>query len=876
MKVFSKTSNFVVAIFFITFTGFPSLARDGFILQRDLDRDLTLAIGALRSHNNTFRKNLSLNIKNQLRENIIFWETRNVSSSAYYIIQLMSDDNIIPADLALSALILYQTKHYNHADETLSLLRKLEPNDHHIDDLANEGKLNAAQTIEIEIARSLARDSRKIDAVNHYNSAFPEKIPLSYAVEYYLVLGTSSTPGYELSTSKLLALADRWSEDSRFKLGYAQLLTYMDASRDKGIGLLQELSTIPSVAETSRQSWRLALLWQAGGTGALRQIDAYTSKFSTDPELTAKRADIDATLPDEALLARLNGYAALEENDTRLADAAFTKALSIDPSDTEAMVMLSNIRRTQNRLRESKILMLRALEIEPDRKEEFLIAFGIKTNNLDDLYKLLNTKLLPIKDDKNFILVSEHAIRKKLSDLLISKDLISAVRLLKLYILSNKNSPLVFELGLIQINSGDCTGAIQSFESAVTIIPDNNDIKFNLARSFLCGGSESRGLGLLGQLRQIHLKTGVPTDVDRIDRTVSEYIVSRTETTYSVSKQIRNFQTAIKIWHDSPWARLALARLYWETGRKSEAIILIKSNIGNSGGSGDNIEASIIFFSEIKDLVSAVNLASRVPDNQRTVFMKEIIQNNDVKMRIDILKKTFKGEILAEKLLQIAASSDPFGKRAIFIAQELMQAKKSDLVPRVFQSAIESTDRPSEAQRISYATFLLDHNFIVEGRKIVQSLREGTMSADGKTTLDKIERAQIPRYLKTISKKFGIKEAVRVGESYQGSDLDGVNLRVSLLQLHAQDGSAEESKQMVNDLIMKYPDDQGVWLTAIKLGLADDREGSIQMAARAAQKFGNSSDFLVEVAAYFKEAGMKREALSYYMRARSVRVATGH
>lgn len=447
--------------------------------------------------------------------------------------------------------------------------------------------------------------------------------------------------------------------------------------------------------------------------------------------------------------------------------------------------------------------------------------------------------------------------------------------LLRLILCRKKVFCFINYMGSLQVESGDCDAAIHNFQNARAMQPGDSNIMLTLANSMLCGAHEAEGLSLLGQVRQIYAKAGMRAGIDRIDHFVSHYIVSKTIVSDLVTKRILNFQTALKIWSDSPWARLGLARIYWTRGRKLEAINLMKSNFDAAGKSLENIESLIIFYLAIQDFVSANKLALSVVDNQRTPLVHATLIRTNIVLAIDQIKEVRGSKAWVVRMLELADCPDVLGIRAVVIAQSLIDAKQSELAPRVLQSAVDHTNPPSETQRISYVAFLLSHDFIEKGRQILQTLRNETLSQEGRVRLYSIERVHIPKYLKAMASNVGIKQAVKIGEGYRGSDLDSAGLRASLLQLQVEGGSIDEARRMANDLPLKYPGDQAVWISAIRFELSDDRGEAGHMAAQAAQRFGDNPAFLLEMAGAFKEAGMKRESLSYYLRARAVRVATG-
>ncbi len=298
----------------------------------------------------------------QLFENVNFWSQKGQPETARSeldrVLVLAPRD---PDALALAARIAFQLGQYDAGIRYRNQLKAVAPNDARLLALDAEQPLTAEETQQLDEARKLAVAGRNDEAIGAYRQLFQHGVPDSLAIEYYRLMGTSSSEAFRQALDGLNQAADRWPGDMSFRLAAAELKTYREGSRADGIEALRGLSHVPAVASGARVAWRQALLWEGADVKTRDQITAYLAENPTDPAIDAKIKEIQDSLPDDGVVARLRGHEANLAGHLDVAERAFAAALVFDPEDPEALAMMSVYRRLKGQSAEAEALVAHAL-----------------------------------------------------------------------------------------------------------------------------------------------------------------------------------------------------------------------------------------------------------------------------------------------------------------------------------------------------------------------------------------------------------------------------------------------------------------------------------------------------------------------------------
>ncbi|WP_424814859.1 tetratricopeptide repeat protein, partial [Roseococcus sp. YIM B11640] len=263
------------------------------------------------------------------------------------------------------------------AQRYLAQLRRVSPQDPRLPRVAELVRLMNEDAEVLASARGLAAAGRGAEAVARYRELFRGgNVPSVLASEYYQVLAGSSESGYREAVQQLSQRTAANPSDQRLALTYAQILTYREDTRTEGVDMLQQLAQRRGVREAARLAWRQSLLWLGDDPETATRIQQYLAMYPNDRELESKaqRALEGGATP--ATTARLLGWEAMGSRQLAESERRFNEALALEPNDTEAIIGIAIIRKSQNRLPEARQLLARAIAIAPERAEEMTRQLG--------------------------------------------------------------------------------------------------------------------------------------------------------------------------------------------------------------------------------------------------------------------------------------------------------------------------------------------------------------------------------------------------------------------------------------------------------------------------------------------------------------------
>ena len=513
----------------------------------------------------------------QLGNNALFWAQQGRAQiSLHELDRLVDATQGNPDALALAALLAFQLQRFDRAERYRAMLRDTAPDDPRLATLNVERKLSDDDQKKLSEARTLATGDDKDAAIKIYTATFGGEVPDSIATEYYIVIGTSSPEGFNTASQGLLSVSARWPNNPLFKLAYAQLQTYQEDTRDQGIDLLRDLTSIPSVAMAAQHSWRSALLWLAGGRPALDQIDGYLSKYPSDSEIDAKRKDIQDKMPDKALLARLRAYEAKRAGRMAEAEADFVAALQQDPDDSESMIMLSNFRRSQNRVAEADKLVARAMELDPDRRDEFVTAIGFDPASRKGAS--LNSASVKGGLSGRHPFAADAVAQRKIVAEYAQVGILNraarydeAERLLRNVVDGRWNAGLYLQLGFIQKDAGHLAEAEQSFRHAMTAEPTNGDATLALADLLAKLARFGEVDALYERVRLLYTNAHDTVGLQKLHRSQAEHLRAAVRADEDPVRKIDLYRVALAVDPGDPWLRLDLADSLRKQRRYGEA-----------------------------------------------------------------------------------------------------------------------------------------------------------------------------------------------------------------------------------------------------------------------------------------------------------------
>lgn len=806
----------------------------------------------------------------QLYENVAFWTQRGQPTIA--VQDLERAIALAPPDadtLALAARLNFQLDRYEAADAYRLRLQKLSPNDPRLPALAAEQKRTPEELRILAEARKLVAEGKKEDAIKAYRQFFKNKVPDSLAIEYYTILGTTSPEGFKAATDELPRVAARWPGDASFRLANAQLLTFQESTRSTGIAQLAELTKVPIVAAGARVAWHDALLWQGADINSRDQIDLYLKENPSDPQLEAKRKEIQDSLPDEGLLARMRAYEDGAAGRKDEAEKGFLDALRINPDDAEAMIVLSIIRRDQKRLDESDKLIARAFDLAPDRKQEFIGTIGFDPETIRSTAKNSATGVAAQNATSNRAVAAEYARVKTLVDQGKYDD---AEKQLRRLVGRGWNGASYLSLGYIQKAAGKLPEAEQSFRSGLKSDPRSADNMLALADVLAKQNKPDEVDGLYQRARENFTKQRNKNGLQALNRAQSDRMRLQAQADQEPATAIATYRGALEIDPGNPWLRLDLARALQKQGNTAEASKLMAEATAGARPTTDALQAAIIFADQNGDLDETNRLIARLPASDRTAQMRDAQMRLSARAQVQQALAGGNAAGARDKLLALAAQPDPSGIWGGEIGRNLIKTRDRATLREAVAAGLAATPDPTSQQRLVYAGVLLDGEQTSDAAQMVASLDRGGLDAAQQRNLDQLLNGIALQQSDRLTQRGKGREALTYLEPRLTAQPNDTNLNLGLSRAYLTSGKSDEAVELTSTMLKAKPDDLTIRIASIDAAIAAGESGRAEeLVARGIEMFPNDAQLYVRSANLKLVGGHKEQALVDFKKARDLR-----
>ncbi len=809
----------------------------------------------------------------QLFENVAFWSQRGQPTIA--VQELERVIALSPPDantLALAARLNFQLDRFDAGEAYRLRLRQLAPNDPRLASLAAEQKRSPEGLRMLAEARKLSGLGRKEEAVQAYAAFTKGKVPDSLAIEYYLMLGTSSPEGFEVASKELPLVAARWPGDASFRLAYAQLLTFQDASRSAGIDQLRELTHVPIVAAGARVAWHDALLWQGADINTRDQIDVYLKENPTDPVLEAKRKEIQDSLPDEGLLDRMRAYEDGAAGRAEESEKGFLAALAYDPKDAESMIMLSIIRRKQKRLAESDKLIANAMEVAPDRHDEFVDTIGFDPKKLAMEQSAAGANMGASAKEiaaANAAIMAKYA---KIQSLAHEQKYDEAEKLLQSVVGKTWRSADYLTLGFIQKGAGRLPDAEKSFRQALKADTKNADAMVALADVLAQSGTRDEIDGLYGRAREVYGKARNNAAVQAINRVQSEHLRGKAEFAEDQAVKLQMLRAALKIDPSNAWLRLDLARVLQTREATGEATQMMAQGVSGDRPSNDALLAAIIFAEQTENLPEADRLIARLPAADRTADMQEIQRRSAARAEVQQAVKNANAAAVRSALITMAGRPDPTGAWGNEIGRALIKRGDKSAVPDAVSAGFSSTAQPTVQQRLSYAGILLAAEQRDDATRMLDGLDQQNLSAAQQGSFEQLLNGIALQSAYQLSQRRQGKAAVASLKPRLAVEPRNVDLNLALSRVYQANGNTDQAVVIANGLLNENPNNLDIRLAAIDAAVSsgDSARAGI-LVADGLEKFPDEAQLYMRSGYLERARGNNARALADFKHASSLR-----
>ncbi len=825
----------------------------------------------------------------QLFENVNFWSQKGQPETARSELDrvlVLAPRN--PDALALAARVAFQLGDYDAGARYRNQLKAIAPNDPRLAALSAEQQLTAADKERLENARKLAAAGRKDEAIEEYGRLFQRGVPDSLAIEYYQLTSSSSPEAFRQALDGLNQVAGHWPGDMTFRLAAAELQTYREGSRSDGIDALHELSHSPTVADAARVAWRQALLWQGADFKTRDQMKAYLAENPSDPAIEAKFKDIQDSLPDEGVVERMRAYEADAAGNAQAAEAGFVAALAHDPTDAEAMIMLSIIRRRQGRLSESDQLIAKAIEISPDRRDEF-----VKTIGFDPATLAAQTTAAPAGDQRGggrqaSSLAAAAAGRQsaaaanrtiaagyaRLQKLLQREQFTEAEALLRKLTGRKWNSNSYAELGAIQQGEGKLPEAEQTLRRAVADDPNNANAMSALASVLIRLGARAETPDLIARARAVYVRIGDQQGLASLDRDAAEHVRAQAQDNGGgAATQVPGLRAAHALDPSNPWIRLDLAHALQQAGLLGEAQQLMAASTNSPHPSDATLMAGIYWAQGNGQVAEAASLVQRLPPALRTPALTSIETQATVRGEIARARASGNSQAVRAAMIAIAAEPDSTGLRANAVALALVASDDKPGARQAIATALARTGQPTSSQRIRYAEALTSAGYAADAQSIASQVDPNSIPRGERQTFDRLQNSIAIGRAERLAQAGDRAQAFDALQPRLQADPSSAGLNLAVSRLYQSDGQPQKAVSVARGVLQRDPTNLETRSAVVSAAIqAGDYALASQLAGETvAQAPGDPRGYLMQ-AQIARARGASGEALTALRRARALRL----
>lgn len=806
----------------------------------------------------------------QLYENVSFWSQKGQPEAALRVLErLLAMSAQDPNTLAIAARLAFQIGEFDVGDRYRSRLRELAPNDPRLVPLGNERMLSPENLNDLRQAREFAIAGRKDYAVKAYRRIFADAMPDSLAVEYYTALGTSSPEGFKTASEQLSIVANRWPGDMSFKLALAKLDTYDEGSRVAGIDRLRELSHVSSVAAGARAAWREALLWQGADSQTRDQLNQFLSENPLDSEIAAKLKDVESSLPSAGLVSRMLAYEAVAAGHQQEAEHGFLAALQYDPNDSEAMIMLSIIRRDQRRAGEADKLVARAMELSPERRDEFIKDIGFDPATPTAGYATTGSNRQFAATRSGVAAYGGEATTRayaRVNRLADQGDYAGAEASLRKLMGARPAASGNVQLGYIQLRAGQLAPAESSFRLAMAANPRAAGAISGLATVLERQGRSVEAEALLTQ-------AGNVAGINDIRRARATVLREQAQKIADPASKMALLQDAVAADPSYAWSRLELARALDTQNQHSQARQVMDAAITGAHPSKDQLQASLIYAQERNDLGRASQMIDLVPVKDRTPEMKALQQQAALRAEISGASASGDNAATRARLFQIAARPDPTGVRATEVSKRLLAMHDKASAREAIRLGLANTKPQTSAQRLAYVGPLMEAGYARDANVLANVVDPSGLDTAQRSSLEGVRNDLAIQQSDALNLEGKRAAAYETLAPRLASKPDSTNLNMALSRLYTSAKQPEQALRINEAVLERDPGDLDTRRAAVDSAIqAGDYGHANELIAFAEQRAPDDYRTQLMIADMARARGNTGRALSALRRARELRL----
>ena len=575
------------------------------------------------------------NAEQVLLEKANYWRLKDRPDLvAQALNQLLAINPNNPDALFQFGMLSVQENKAADAQRYLAKLQQASPNDPHIADLQSAIRTGKIGSSDLNEARRLAQAGELDQAVKKYQEIFRGPPPSSYGIEYYMTL--AGTPGgWDEARQGLERLVQESPNDPQLRLSLAEVYTYREPTRMRGIAMLAQLSKNPVVGLQAVQAWKQALTWLGGSPHAKQALQQYLAQYPNDADVQKLLTDIKNTPATGGGAEQSQAYIDLKKGNIAAAERQFLADLKANPNDAQALAGLGLVRLRQQRFAEARDLLARALKADPDQRKDIAPA-------LDSA-----TFWARVADAKRAAAGKNYAAARAILAPLLAHP-------------RPDEWGALMVLGDIDTKSGQAAAAEATYREVLRLHPGNPDALVGLANAL-------RAQNKTAEFDQLTARMS-PAERARFEKAIAGNGGGEAEKLRNEAKAASangdnatadaKFRQAIAVDPKEPWIRLDYARFLAGENNMPQAFATVDP--AASGNTPTSVLVLSMFDAQQDHWIEALDAINSIPVAQRTTDISNFRDRIYVRGTMEkAKKKAADGDMAGARQMMTALYTDP-------------------------------------------------------------------------------------------------------------------------------------------------------------------------------------------------------------------------
>lgn len=639
-----------------------------------------------------------------LFEQAAFWDVRNRGDLVRLALQRVL--NFDPThNRALYELGLSYSKEGN-IEQAINYRKRLlasNPSSEYVALLGDEIKNSTVDKNRLELARQHKSKGNISDALQEYEYLFVGRdVSGPIALEYFHTM-SSVSERYRESIAGLEQMLTAKPANREIKFTLAQVLTYQNDTRRRGLDMLRDLSEYPEYRNKAVKKYAEALLWLNASMTDKGYFEFYVNQMPEDERLKNKfqslRNDIDPNSYDGLVHF---GFIALNDGQVETAEKLLTRASRIGRHNADALAGLAIIR--QKKGDHASAIQLYEEAFAKDASLQKPYASAVRGARF---WHSINTLRSP---------KFHHNAQAAL-------DLASKMKA------SNPSEKLELSLLTAELHT-----QVNGFPEAETIYQQILAINPTEERAIL-GMVDlaiiKQDFQMLAEIRITYAMLANDSAVNPrlragLYRAIALLLAHRKET----AQANMAFEKALNIDPDGVWLRFDYARHLLSINSNEKAKSIIQGMPQSTMEDHQIGLAKALYYMDLKDWSQALSLLDTLEKEFAAPTIVEL--QRMAKFNQDIADALFQGElrgpsVAQDALIAIYESSPDINEAGFLVVSALNQIDRPKAARVIIQQELSSNPSISVGTKLSYAQYLINWKEFERAESLIDELESEEM-----------------------------------------------------------------------------------------------------------------------------------------------------